>query len=64
MMAYSAINGLVNLGRDDALQRVLQRLNELPDAAVPVGQHWLSRLSGKIDKAELWSTNKTLGLPR
>ena len=60
----AAGNGLVNLGRDDAAQRVLQRINELPDAAVPVGQQWLGRLSGKIDKAALRSINKTLGLPR
>ncbi|TAN64579.1 MAG: DUF1566 domain-containing protein [Methylobacter sp.] len=60
----AAGNGLVNLGRDDAAQRVLQRLNELPDNAVPVGQHWLNNLSGKIDKTVLRSMNKTVGLPK
>lgn len=60
----AAGNGLVNLGRDEAAQRVLQHLNELPDNAVPVGQHWLTGLSGKIDKAVLRSMNKTAGRPR
>ena len=60
----AAGNGLVNLGRDDAAQRVLQRLNDLPDDAVPVGQQWLSHLSGKIDKAALHNMSKTVGLPK
>jgi len=57
----AAGNGLVNLGRDDAAQRVLQHLNELPDNAVSVGQHWLTSLSGKIDKSALCNINKSIG---
>lgn len=60
----AAGTGLANLGREDAAQHVLQRLDELPDHAVPVGQHWLNNLSGKIDKAALRSMSKTVGLPK
>ncbi len=60
----AAGNGLVNLGSEDAAQRVLQRLNELPDNTLSVGQHWLSSLSGKIDKTALRRMNKAVGMPR
>ena len=60
----AAGTGLANLGREDAAQHVLQRLNELPDNAVPVGQHWLNNLSGKIDKTALRRMNKAVRMPK
>ncbi|MDD5275906.1 MAG: hypothetical protein PHR16_07465 [Methylovulum sp.] len=59
----AAGTGLANLGRADAAQLVLQRPNELPDSALLVGQRWLSRLSGKINKTTLRHMNKAIGLP-
>ena len=60
----AAGTGLANLGREDAAQHVLQRLDELPDNAVPVGQRWLNNLSGKIDKTALRRMNKAVRMPK
>ncbi len=60
----AAGNGLVNLGLEDAAQTVLQRLNDLSADATPIGQHWLNKLSGKLQKTALQRINSLVGMPQ